>query len=133
LGRAEGFGGRLFLAFPALPADRTPAGVAALRAALAAEDAANPQASPAALGATEAAAYVALDLLVEGLRRAGRELSRSGLADALEGLRDHRSGLMPPISYGPNRRLGTGGAWVVEIGPAAPEGSAAATWVELVR
>lgn len=38
------------------------------------------------------AAYVALDLLVEGLRRAGRELSRS-----------------------------------------APEGPAAATWVELVR
>jgi hypothetical protein len=76
---------------------------------------------------------VALDLLVEGLRRTGRELSRNGLVAALEGLRDHRSGLMPPLSYGPNRRLGTGGAWIVEVGAAAPEGSGATTWVELVR
>jgi hypothetical protein len=38
---------------------------------------------------------------------------------------------MPPLSYGPNRRLGTGGAWVVEVGAAAPE--PATTWVELIR
>lgn len=128
--RAEGFGGRLLLAFPTLPGDRTPAGTAALRGALAAREAAASAAPPTALGATEVAAYVALDLLVEGLRRTGRELSRSGLVAALEGLRDHRTGLMPPLSYGPNRRLGTGGAWIVELGAAAP---GATTWVELVR
>jgi ABC-type branched-subunit amino acid transport system substrate-binding protein len=142
LRRAEGFGGRLFLAFAALPSDRTPSGVAALRGALAGAldgdglhggDAAGPRSPPAALGATEVAAYVALDLLVEGLRRTGRELSRTGLVDTLEKLRDHRTGLMPPLTYGPNRRLGTGGAWVVEVGAAALAESAGATWVELVR
>jgi ABC-type branched-subunit amino acid transport system substrate-binding protein len=138
LRRAEGFGGRLLLAFAALPSDRTPSGVAALRGALDSGaldggDAAGPRSPPAALGATEVTAYVALDLLVEGLRRAGRELSRSGLVETLETLRDHRTGLMPPLTYGPNRRLGTGGAWVVEVGAAAPEDSAGAAWVELVR
>jgi ABC-type branched-subunit amino acid transport system substrate-binding protein len=137
LAHAEGFGGRILLAFPTLPQDRTAQGVAALRRALAGGgDGVAPAAEAAAaarVGATEVAAYAAMDLLVEGLRRTGRDLSRLALIETLEGLRDHRTGLLPPLSYGPNRRLGTGGAWIVELDPAAPGGFKGATWVELVR
>ncbi|HEX6201508.1 MAG TPA: ABC transporter substrate-binding protein [Thermoanaerobaculia bacterium] len=141
LGRAEGFGGRLLLAFPSLPQDRTPQGVAALRRALAAGEAdvatdgeAGSGTAEPPVGATEIAAYVAMDLFVEGLRHTGRDLSRTSFVEALEALRDHRTGLVPPLSYGPNRRLGTGGAWIVELGAAAaPDGPPDATWVDLVR
>lgn len=135
LGVAEGFGGRLLLAFPSLPRDRTAQGVAALRRALAGGAAAREGGGDAVdtpVGATEIAAYTAMDLLVEGLRRTGRDLSRTAFVEALEALREHRTGLMPPLSYGPNRRLGTGGAWIVGLGgEAAPEGPPGVTWVDL--
>ena len=116
--------GRRFVAFNSLPADRTPAGVKRYHERLGEDgDAAPP-------GATEIAAYTALDLLAEGLRAAGRDLSREGLIEALENLRDHPTGLLPPVSYGPNRRIGARGAWVLEVGP---EGPVRAEWVEPPR
>jgi hypothetical protein len=54
-------------------------------------------------------------LLVEGLRRAGRELSRVALVDALEALYGYETGVTPPLSYGPNRRIGARGAHVVAV------------------
>jgi branched-chain amino acid transport system substrate-binding protein len=46
-------------------------------------------------------------LAVEGLRRAGRNLTRESFVEALEGLKDYvPEKLSAPISFGPNRRHG---------------------------
>jgi acyl-CoA hydrolase len=43
--------------------------------------------------------YAAAQLVVEGLKRAGPDLTRDGFIAALEGLEDWTGGLLPPISY----------------------------------
>jgi branched-chain amino acid transport system substrate-binding protein len=67
--------------------------------------------------------YAAAQLVVEGLKRTGPELTREGLVTALESIRDWSGGLLPPISYSPKDHRGlTGlsimralhGRWLVE-------------------
>jgi hypothetical protein len=60
-------------------------------------------------------ALAAADVLIEALRRAGRDLSREKLVDQLESLRDFDTGFVPPLTYGPGRRLGARGAYVVRL------------------
>jgi branched-chain amino acid transport system substrate-binding protein len=43
--------------------------------------------------------YAAAQLVVEGLKRAGPDLTRERFIAALEGLKDWTGGLLPPISY----------------------------------
>jgi hypothetical protein len=100
--------GRVMLAYPTLPADRTPAGSAALAAAAGGEPA-------RAHLAMQAAALSASMVLVEGLSRAGRDLSRQKLLTALEGLQSFDTGLMPPIGYNADRRIGSYGAYAVKV------------------
>jgi len=61
----------------------------------------------------------AAEVFVEGLRRAGRDLSREGLVDQIEQLNSYDTGLTPRITYGPTRRVGALGAYVVAVNPAA--------------
>jgi len=69
--------------------------------------------------------YAAAQLVVEGLTRAGPELTRAGLIAALEGLRDWTGGLLPPIGYSAADHRGLTalallrairGRWLVERG-----------------
>jgi acyl-CoA hydrolase/ABC-type branched-subunit amino acid transport system substrate-binding protein len=69
--------------------------------------------------------YAAAQLVVEGLVRAGTELTRDGLVEALESLKDWTGGLLPPISYSPSDHRGltalalmraVGGRWLVDKG-----------------
>jgi hypothetical protein len=60
-------------------------------------------------------AFVAASILVEGLKRAGRDLSRDRLVTELEGMSDFQAGLMPPISYNATRRIGALGGYVVAL------------------
>lgn len=103
------FDGRLFLAFPTLPDDRDPEAVAAFRAL--AEEHDLPPRHPSVQLTTLAAAR----LFEEGVKRAGRDLSRARLVDALEGLYKWDTGLTPLLTYGPNRRLGARGAYVAAL------------------
>jgi ABC-type branched-subunit amino acid transport system substrate-binding protein len=103
--------GHLFAAYPALPSDRTPEALAeALRLTRAAGGTTAPRAA-------QLDALAAAKLLVEGLKRAGRELHREALVDTLESLRALPTGLTPPLTYGPNRRIGALGAYVVAVDP----------------
>jgi ABC-type branched-subunit amino acid transport system substrate-binding protein len=43
--------------------------------------------------------YAAAQLVVEGLHRAGPDLTREGFIQALESLQEWSGGLLPPISY----------------------------------
>jgi len=124
-----GSASRVVLAFPTLPRDRQPAALAHLRDAVGAGS--GDGGRDEAAGATEVAAWTALELLVEGLERVGRDASREGLIEALEGLRDFPTGLTPPISYGPNRRVGSRGSWVVETAPGGTGAAPRAAWVAL--
>ena len=49
------------------------------------------------------------------MKQAGRQLSRGRLIEVLEGLSEFDTGLTPPVSYSPNRRIGVRGAYVLAI------------------
>jgi ABC-type branched-subunit amino acid transport system substrate-binding protein len=100
---------RLFLAYPTLGSDISATGRSEY------EKLAQAHALPPDHLQGQIAAYAAAKLLVEGLRRAGRELSRVALVDALEALYGYETGVTPPLSYGPNRRIGARGAHVVAV------------------
>lgn len=55
----------------------------------------------------QAAAYSAAKLLVAGLQQTGRELSRKKLIKTLETFYQFDTGLMPFLSYGANRHIGS--------------------------
>jgi ABC-type branched-subunit amino acid transport system substrate-binding protein len=102
------------VAFRTAPPDRSPEGLAFYR------DLAEAYHLKGENQAGQIRALVAIRLLVEALQRAGRDVTREQLVDTLANIRDFRTGLIPPISYGPSRRIGTTGAWIVQPG-AAPE------------
>jgi ABC-type branched-subunit amino acid transport system substrate-binding protein len=61
------------------------------------------------------ASFAAAQLFVEGLRQAGRDLSRERLVTGIEKLYRFETGVTPPLTYGPNRRIGARGAHVVRV------------------
>lgn len=105
----SGFDGKVFLAFPTSPADQNAEGIKEFRAL------AEKYKLPSHHLAAQISAYSAAKILVEALKRAGRDLSREKLIQALEGLYEYPTGLTPAITYGPNRRIGANGAYVVTI------------------
>jgi ABC-type branched-subunit amino acid transport system substrate-binding protein len=121
-----GFGRRVLLAYPALPTDRTSEGVAAFEAVH--ERAGLDYAHSVA----QVAAFTAARVLVEGLERAGPDPDRGLFIASLEGMSGFRPGLTPPVSFGSDRRLGPGGAHVVEVDVATGtlDGSRA-VWIDL--
>jgi len=70
-----------------------------------------------------------MEIFIEALTRAGRELSREKLVTALEGLYNFETGVTPPVSYGPNRRVGALGAHVTMIDPDKGELVPVASWI----
>jgi ABC-type branched-subunit amino acid transport system substrate-binding protein len=101
----------LYLSFPFLPSDQTEEGRFFLQQLLARHQLKlrHPTFQVWSLAAAE--------VLVEALRMSGRQLSRQKLVLSLEGLYEFQSGLLPPITYGPQRRIGVLGAYVVRVEP----------------
>jgi ABC-type branched-subunit amino acid transport system substrate-binding protein len=58
-------------------------------------------------------AYCAAKILVEALARAGKIVTREKLIETLEQMRDFRTGLLPGITFGTNRRVGSFKAEIV--------------------
>jgi len=63
------------------------------------------------------------------LKRAGADLSREQLITALEGLYDYETGLTPKLIFGPNRRVGAAGAYVITINADTKEFVSTSGWV----
>ncbi|HEV2861066.1 MAG TPA: ABC transporter substrate-binding protein [Pyrinomonadaceae bacterium] len=103
------FKDRVFVAFPTIPSDLTPGGLAEFRALQ------EKYKFPPRHTASQLAAFAAAKVFAEGLRRAGRELSREKLITALEGLYDYETGVTPRITFGPNRRVGVPGANILKV------------------
>lgn len=61
--------------------------------------------------------WIVANLLVEGLRRAGRDLDPDRLVDALEGIRDLDLGIGTKISFGPQDHQGSHKVWGTILQP----------------
>jgi ABC-type branched-subunit amino acid transport system substrate-binding protein len=114
---------QVFLAFPTIPADISPAGAAEYNGLLQKNKLISTHA------AAQASAIAAARILVQGLELSGKDLSRERLVTTLEGLYEFETGLMPRITFGPNRRIGVLGAYIITIDPEKKLFPASAEWI----
>ena len=105
---------RVFLAYPFVPGDWSPAGRAALN------ELRRRQGLDGSQALLQVGTWCSMVLLEEGLKRAGRDTSRDKLVNALESLHDIDTGLTPPLGFGPGRRQGLAGAHVVTLAMPGP-------------
>ncbi|HEY0734070.1 MAG TPA: ABC transporter substrate-binding protein [Herpetosiphonaceae bacterium] len=54
------------------------------------------------------------EVLVEGLRRAGQDLTRESLIEALNGMQNFTDGLVPSVSYGPDDHQGAAAIYFMQ-------------------
>lgn len=108
-GAPAAFAGKIFLALPAAPGGLGPDAASAYQALASAAR------LPAEHLSAQLSALAAAEVLIAALERAGRDVSREKLVDRLEALRAFATGYVPPVTYGPNRRLGARGAYVVRV------------------
>ena len=73
----------------------------------------------------------AREILVEGLKRAGKDVSREKLVAVLEGLYEFETGLTPQITFGPNRRIGALGAYIASVDPVEKKIISVSDWIKL--
>jgi ABC-type branched-subunit amino acid transport system substrate-binding protein len=113
----------ILLAFPTVPTDVSAAGAAEYRALLERHKLRSRHA------AAQVSAFAAAKILVHGLELAGKDLSRERLVTVLEGLYEFDTGLMPRITFGPNRRIGALGAYIVTVDPEKKLFPASVEWI----
>ena len=114
---------KVFLAFPTVPADVSAAGAAEYSAFL------QRNKLDSSHAAAQASALAAARILVHALELCGKDLSRERLVTTLEGLYEYETGLLPKITFGPNRRIGALGAYVVTIDPEKKLFPATLEWI----
>ena len=119
------FNGKIFFAFPNAPSDQTEEGLKEFRAL------AEKYKFPSQHRAVQISVYSSAKVLVEALKRAGKNLSREDLIRSLEGLYEFRTGLTPAITYGPNRRIGAMGGYVVTIDLEKKQFVPASGWISI--
>jgi ABC-type branched-subunit amino acid transport system substrate-binding protein len=119
-----GFADRIFAAFPTLPSNHDPRSVSEYRRL------AEHYRLPAEHVAVQVTTLASARVLVEGLKQAGRQLSRGRLIEVLEGLSEFDTGLTPPVSYSPNRRIGVRGAYVLAIDLEGGKMTSASGWID---
>jgi len=102
---------KVFLAFPTVPSDVSAAGAAEYTAFLQRNKLDSTHA------AAQASAIAAARILVHALELCGKDLTRERLITTLEGLYEYDTGLLPKISFGPNRRIGALGSYIVTFDP----------------
>lgn len=113
----------LFLAYPVLPSDQSPAGSREISRLMDAHG------LPKGPFRAQLSAFCACKILMEGLKAAGRQLTREGLISALERLYEFETGLTPKITYGPNRRIGALGAYILKADGAKKDLVPASGWI----
>jgi ABC-type branched-subunit amino acid transport system substrate-binding protein len=114
---------KVFLAFPTVPGDVTPDGLAEYRGLV------EKYKLPSQHTAAQVAALAAAKTFVEGLKRAGADFSREQLVTTLEGLYEFDTGLTPKLIFGPNRHVGAAGAYVITIDAETKAFVSAGGWV----
>lgn len=103
------FDQRIVIAYPTLSSDISPQGRSDY------QDLAKRYALPSTNIQTQVASLAAARMFLEGLRRAGRDLDRTRLAAGIEAMYTFQTGFTPPLTYGPNRRIGARGAHLLTV------------------
>ncbi len=124
-GAPYGFNGKMFFSFPTPPADQSAEGVQEFRAL------AEKYKLPPHHLAAQVSAFSSAKILAEAIRRGGKDLSREKLIQTLEGLYEYKTGLTPAITYGPNRRIGAMGAYIVTIDLKEKQYVPASGWINI--
>jgi ABC-type branched-subunit amino acid transport system substrate-binding protein len=127
LNAPAGFDGKVFMTFPTSPADQKPESIREFRAL------AEKYKLSSKHVAAQVSAFSAARILTEGLKRVGKDLSREKLIQSLEGLYEYQTGLTPAITFGPNRRIGAMGAYIVTIDLKQKQFVAASGWINVAR
>lgn len=65
--------------------------------------------------AFQTVAYAAAMVFVEAAKKTGRQISRAALVNSLEQLQNFQTGVIGPVTFGPNRRVGAAGSFIVGI------------------
>ena len=104
-----GFDGKIFVTVPTSPEDQSADALKEFRAL-----AEKYKLSQKHLAA-QVTAYSSAKVLVEALKRVGKDLSREKLIQTLEGFYEFPTGLTPVLTFGPNRRIGAMGAYVLLV------------------
>jgi hypothetical protein len=110
----------VWLALPSCPRDESPFAVAAYRELVRRHD------IPTAHRMSQYAALTSLQLFLDALRRCAGTVTRDALLAAIDDTRAFHSGLLPSLTYGEQRHIGSTGAWVFAMHD--PNGGA--VWVE---
>ncbi len=105
----KGFDRKLFFSVPTSPQHQTIEGMKEYHALVAKYK------LPPYLRVAQASAIVAAKILIEGMKRVGKDVSRERLIQELEKLHSYPTGLTPALTYGPNRRRGATGAHIVTV------------------
>jgi ABC-type branched-subunit amino acid transport system substrate-binding protein len=119
------FSGHVFLSFPILPSDQTPAGETEFLNLARAS-----QFSQTNL-AERLTALSAAKLLIYGLQTAGKEVTREKIVQILGNLYRFETGHTPPLTFSSNRRVGSTGVHVIGIDLDKGQLVLPSTWIEL--
>jgi ABC-type branched-subunit amino acid transport system substrate-binding protein len=110
------------ISFPTLPIDYTDASIATLDRLAKAGHAGMTH------RALQAAALASAALVTDALTRAGRDLRRDSLLAAIDATNTFRSGFAPPLTFRPDRHLGSTGCYIIAFEPGKSPKSA---WVDV--
>lgn len=108
-GLNQATGAKLLMALPAPPSTTDPAVQHQL------ETWGSSTGDPLPISKAQTSAFAAAVTMVEGLKRSGRNLSRSKWAAGLETLSDFATGATPPLRFGRNHHVGITGAQVYSL------------------
>ena len=75
------------------------------------------------------AAFASGSLLLQALRSSGSRPNRDELVRALERLQHFETGVTAPLSFGPNRRVGSAGAVILALDPSGKDFVAVSDWI----
>jgi ABC-type branched-subunit amino acid transport system substrate-binding protein len=103
------FDRRVLLALPIAPSDQSREGLGRY------DNLVGPKGPREGHRTAQISALALVDLLAEGLRRAERDLTRERFIAGLGHLRDFRTGLTRPLTFGPDRCVGAPGAHVITV------------------
>jgi ABC-type branched-subunit amino acid transport system substrate-binding protein len=111
-----------YLSFPTLPSDYNESSIATHARLI------NDHHIGTTHRATQTAALASAALVTDALTRAGRDLSRDALLDAIDTTYAFRSGFAPPLTFRADRHLGSTGCHIIAFEPGRPPKS---MWVEI--
>lgn len=65
--------------------------------------------------AFQSMAFADAKVFFEAAKVSGRQLNRTALINSLEQMREFKTGVFPPLTFGPNRRVGSIGSYIVGV------------------